>query len=151
MRNCIAAVAVLALAACGVNTVKLTTEGQKLVEQHKPQVAALAKDAEALAAKAKALPADFPGAADLVAKVAAHETKVKALQTRVDGYLDDLAALITVGKEADIVAFPEKFKKEVADELAAAGPRLQDLSGQLAALQAKVTGSTASAAAPAAK
>lgn len=146
MRNRIAAVAVLALTACGVNTVKLTAEGQKLVEQFRPQLASLVKDAEALAAKARALPADLAGAADLAAKVTAHQGKVTALQSRVDGFADELAAVIQVGKESDVTALFDRFKKEVPEEIAAAGPRLQDLSAQLAALQAKVAqGATAAA------
>lgn len=148
MRNCIAAVAVLALAACGVNTAKVTAEGQKLVEQFGPQVAALAKDGEALAARLKALPAEFPGVADLVSRVTAHQGQLAALRSKVQAFPDDLAAVIQVGKEADILATLEKFKKEVSDELAAAGPRLKDLSGQLAALQAKVAAGGMSAAAP---
>ena len=145
MRNRIAAVAVLALAACGANTAKLTAEGQKLVAQFGPQVASLVKDGDALVAKVKSLPADFPGVADLVAKVTANQGKIAALQTRVEGFTGDLAAVIQVGKEADVTALFEAFKKEVPAEIAAAGPRLQDLSAQLGALQAKVAESAKSA------
>lgn len=152
MRNRIAAVAVLALAACGPNTVKLTAEGRKLSEQYAPQAAAIAKDAETLAAQAKALPAGLAGAAEVAAKVAAHQAKVAALKTRVDGFPDDLAAIVQVGKDSEIVATVEKFKKEIPEELAAAAPALEALTAELAALQAKAaqgTVSAASASAPA--
>ena len=151
MRNRLAAVAVLALAACGANTARLTADGQKLVAQFGPQIAPLVKDGDALAAKLKSLPADLPGVADLAAKVTAHQGKVAALQTRVDGFAADLAAVIQVGKESDVTALFEAFKKEVPAEIAAAGPRLQELSGQLAALQAKVAAGAPSAASASAK
>ncbi len=146
MKKIIAAVAVLALAACGVNTAKITAEGQKLVGQFGPQVASLAKDGDALAAKLKSLPADFPGVADLATKVTAHQGKVAALQSKVTAFPADLEAVIQVGKDSDITALLESFKREVPNEIAAAGPRLQDLSGQLAALQAKVAESATRAA-----
>lgn len=150
MRTCIAAVAVLALTACGPNKVKIAAEGEQLVAQLGPQVASIVKDADALATKLKSLPAEFPGVAELAAKVTAHQGKVAALKKRVDEFPSDLAAVLEVGKDSEFLPFLERFKKESADELAAAGPRLTDLSGQLAALQAKVAAGAAPAAAQAA-
>jgi hypothetical protein len=145
MRNSIAAVAVLLLAGCGVNTAKITAEGQKLVAQFGPQVTSLAADGDALAAKLKS-PTDVPALADLAAKISAHQGKLAALKSRVEGFPDDLAAVIQVGKDSDVTTLLEKFKKEVPEEIAAAGPRQQDLAGQLAALQAKAAEGAVSAA-----
>jgi hypothetical protein len=150
VRKCIAAVAVLALAACGPNKVKIAAEGEKLAAQFAPQVASLVKDGDGLAAKMKSLPAEFPGVADLAAKVTAHQAKVGALKKKVDEFPSDLAAVLEVGKENEFTPFMESFKKTAADEIAAAGPRLTDLSGQLAALQAKVAAGAAPASAQAA-
>jgi uncharacterized protein involved in exopolysaccharide biosynthesis len=149
VRNHLALLAVLALAACGVNAPKLTAEAQKLVAQYSPQVASIVKDGDALAARVKALPADVPGLPDLAAKIAAHQSKLAALKTRVSEFPEDLAATIQVGKEADITALFDKFKKEVPEDLAAAGPRLQELASQLAALEARSAQRTVSASASA--
>lgn len=146
MRNSIAAVAVLMLAGCGVNTAKITAEGQKLVAQFGPQVTSLAADGDALATKLKSLPTDAPALADLAAKISAHQGKLAALKSRVEGFPEDLAAVIQVGKESDVTALLEKFKKEVPEEIAAAGPRQQDLAGQLAAVQANAAQGAVSAA-----
>lgn len=150
MRKCIAAVAVLALAACGPNKVKIAAEGEKLVAQYAPQVASLVKESDALAAKLKSLPAELPGVADLAAKVTAHQAKVGALKKRVEEFPSDLAAVLEVGKDDEFMPFVESFRKGAADELAAAGPRLAGLSGELAALQAKAAAGAAPAAAQAA-
>jgi hypothetical protein len=149
VRRCIAAVAVLALAACGPNKVKIAAEGEKLAAQFAPQVAPLVKESDALGAKLKSLPAAFPGVAELAAKVTAHQAKVAALNKRVEEFPSDLGAVLEVGKEGDFMPFLETFKKEAAGEIAAAGPRAADLSGQLAALQAKVAAGAAPAAAQA--
>lgn len=53
------------------------------------------------------------------------------------------------GSTPHVTALFEAFKKEVPAEIAAAGPRLQELSAQLAALQAKVSAGAASASASA--
>jgi hypothetical protein len=146
----IAAVAVLALAACGPNKVKIAAEGEKLVAQFAPQVATVVKDSDALAAKMKSLPAELPEVADLAARVTAHQGKIAALKKRVEEFPSDLAAVLEVGKESEFMPFLETFKKEAADGIAAAGPRLAELSGQLTALQAKVAAGAAPAAAQAA-
>jgi outer membrane protein OmpA-like peptidoglycan-associated protein len=137
MRNRIAIVAVLALAAC-TDLTKYTAEGQALVTQFGPQLAALVKDSDTLAAQVKSLPAGFPGVADLAAKVAANQGKIAGLKALVEGLPAKLAAAVKGGKEADVTALLAGFKKDVTEGLAAAGTAAKGFSGDFAALQAKV-------------
>ncbi len=83
--------------------------------------------------------------ADLAAKISAHQGKLAALKSRVEGFPEDLAAVIQVGKESDVTALLEKFEGG-PEEIAAAGPRQQDLAGQLAAVQANAAQGAVSAA-----
>jgi outer membrane protein OmpA-like peptidoglycan-associated protein len=137
MRNRIAVVAVLALAAC-TDLSKYTAEGQNLVTQFGPQVASLLKDGDALAAQVKSLPANFPGVSDLASKVTANQDKIAGLKGLVEGFPAKLAAAIKGGKEADVTGLLAGFKKDVADGLAAAAGSVKGLTGDLGALQAKV-------------
>jgi outer membrane protein OmpA-like peptidoglycan-associated protein len=137
MRNRIAIAAVLVLAACS-DLSKYAAEGQNLAGQFGPQIASLLKDNDALAAQVKSLPADFPGASDLVAKVAANQDKIAGLKALVEGLPGKLAAAIKGGKEADVTALLAGFKKDVADGMAAAGSSVKGLTGDFGALQAKV-------------
>jgi len=137
MRNRIAIAAVLALAAC-TDLTKYTTEGQALVGQLGPQLAALVKDNDALIAQVKSLPASFPGAADLAAKVAANQGKLAGLKGLLEGFPAKLAAAVKGGKEAEVTGLLAAFKKEATDGLAAAGTAGKSLAGELSALQAKV-------------
>ena len=137
MRNRIAIAAVLALAAC-TDLTKYTAEGQALVTQFGPQVAALAKDGDALAAAIKGLPADFPGVGELASKAVANQGKLAALKGLVEGFPAKLAGVIKGGKEADVQQAIAAFKKEVAEGLAAAGTAGKGLAGDLSVLQARI-------------
>ena len=137
MRNRIAVVAVLALAAC-TDLTKYTAQGQALVTQFGPQLAALVKDNEALAGQIKALPSGFPGVAELASKAVANQGKVAALKALVEGFPANLAGAVKRGGEADVVALLADFKKNATEGLATAGIAGKGLGVELAALQAKV-------------
>jgi len=134
MRNRIAAVAVLALAAC-TDPSKHTAEGQKLVAELGPQIAALLKDNDVLASHVKSMPASNPGVADLVAKIAANQDKIAGLKGLVDGFPAKLAAAVKDGKEADVTGLLASFKKDVTEGIAAARSSLTGLAVAFGALQ----------------
>jgi outer membrane protein OmpA-like peptidoglycan-associated protein len=145
MRRWIAFPALIALAAC-TDLSKYTAEGQNLVAQFGPQIAALLKDNDGLLARVKSLPTTFPGVAELAVKIVANQTKIAEMKALVEAFPSKLADAVKSGKEADVTALLAGFKKDVTDGLAAAGASVKALAGELRPLESSVAERAAAAA-----
>jgi outer membrane protein OmpA-like peptidoglycan-associated protein len=145
-RSAVTIVALAALVGC-TDFAPFTKEGMDLVGQYGPQITGFLKDNTGLMDRLKKIPAEFPGAADMIAKATANQGLLDGLKGKVDGLPGLIAAAVKAGKVEDVKAVISSFKTDIGGQITAVQGSMKQMTASVGELESAATAAAAAAAA----
>jgi outer membrane protein OmpA-like peptidoglycan-associated protein len=130
---------VLVVAASCADLSKFTKDSGDLVSAFAPQVDGMLKGGMALKDRAMALPAELPGASDLVAKITGNQASLEKLKSDVSGYSGKIDEAVKAGDGNLVSQLFDQQKAASTNGLASAGKMMDGLKGELSGLESKAT------------